>query len=139
MKKNWSWIDLLGIAVIVIAIVWGIFVLASCNRPVQQSTPAAPTQSTTQETNVQLNSPQTVPQQHTVALSWTWNSNFQNFKVYRSKTSGIGYVLRGTVAKKGYVDTVPNATNGEVFYYVVTATVNGKETPYSNQQQAVMP
>ncbi len=71
----------------------------------------------------------------TVNLAWdaSTSSGIVSYNVYRSTTSGSGYVKIGSSTTLSYSDaTVPNT--GQRFYYVVTAlNVGGAESGYSNE------
>ena len=78
---------------------------------------------------------------HTVTLNWTAStSTVSGYNVYRSTTSGTGYVkINGAlVAALTYSDsTVQSATT---YYYVTTAVdSSGNESADSNQATAVIP
>jgi fibronectin type 3 domain-containing protein len=72
-----------------------------------------------------------------VTLNWNDNTDpdLDGYNVYRSTTSGSGYVKLNTVSlvtSSTYTDT--NLTAGETYYYVVTAVDEGEnESPYSNE------
>jgi hypothetical protein len=78
---------------------------------------------------------------HTVALTWTDSgSSISGYNVYRTKTSGSGYVkVNGSlIGTQNYTDsTVQNATT----YFYVTTAVNGSgvESAFSNEASAVVP
>jgi fibronectin type 3 domain-containing protein len=81
------------------------------------------------------------PVQHSAALTWNAStSTVAGYNVYRTTTSGTGYIKINTllVAAPNYTDsTVQNATT---YYYVTTAVdVSGNESVYSNEVQAVVP
>ncbi len=81
------------------------------------------------------------PSSHTVALSWNAStSNVTGYNVYRSTTSGAGYlrITTSPVTSVTYVDdTVLSATT---YFYVTTAVdENGIESPSSNEAQAIIP
>jgi hypothetical protein len=81
------------------------------------------------------------PVQHTATLTWNAStSTVAGYNVYRTTTSGTGYVKvnASLVAALNYTDsTVQNATT---YYYVTTAVdVSGNESVYSNEVQAVVP
>jgi len=76
-----------------------------------------------------------------VDLSWNANteSDFTGYNIYRSETSGTGYVKINTVLVNGtsYHDT--GLTNGVTYYYVVTAEDNAtipNESPYLTEVSA---
>ena len=81
------------------------------------------------------------PSSHTVALSWNAStSNVTGYNVYRSTTSGAGYlrITTSPATSLTYVDdTVLSATT---YFYVTTAVdENGIESPSSNEAEAVIP
>jgi len=79
--------------------------------------------------------------QHTVHLSWNASSSVvAGYRVYRSTTSGTSYSpLFNTPLNAVTFDDV-NVTNGNVYYYVVTAVdANGVESLYSNESTANVP
>ncbi len=78
---------------------------------------------------------------HTVSLTWNDSgSTISGFNVYRSRTSGSGYVKINSalVPAMNYSDAaVQNATT---YYYVTTAVdTNGNESTYSNEAAAAIP
>ena len=94
----------------------------------------SPTTITLTGTGVQASS-------HTVALSWNAStSNVTGYNVYRSTTSGAGYVriTASPLTSLTYVDdTVLSATT---YFYVATAVdENGIESSDSNEAQAIIP
>jgi hypothetical protein len=82
-----------------------------------------------------------VPVPHTVALTWTASTSVvSGYNVYRSTTSGTGYVkLNGTlVPAVDYSDS--SVVNGTTYYYVTTAVdAGGDESGYSNEASVVIP
>ena len=81
------------------------------------------------------------PSSHTVALSWNAStSNVTGYNVYRSTTSGAGYlrITTSPVTSLTYVDdAVLSATT---YFYVATAVdESGIESPNSNEAEAVIP
>ena len=81
------------------------------------------------------------PSSHTVALSWNAStSNVTGYHVYRSTTSGGGYlrITTSPLTSLAYVDdTVLSATT---YFYVTTAVdENGIESSSSNEAQAIIP
>ncbi len=63
-----------------------------------------------------------------------------SYKIYRSTTSGTGFVLKAQVTSTPWVDTA--VTAGQTLYYVVTAVCPGcttQESAFSNQIVAVIP
>jgi fibronectin type 3 domain-containing protein len=74
---------------------------------------------------------------HSVTLNWQPAPGAQFYYVYRSTVSGSQYQKIGTSPTPTFKDApVPS---GAVFYYVVTAMVNGRESKYSNEIKAVVP
>jgi fibronectin type 3 domain-containing protein len=74
---------------------------------------------------------------HSVTLRWQPTPGARFYYVYRSTVSGSQYQKIGTSPTPTFKDApVPS---GAVFYYVVTAVVNGKESKYSNEIKAVVP
>jgi fibronectin type 3 domain-containing protein len=74
---------------------------------------------------------------HSVTLNWQPTPGAQFYYIYRSTVSGSQYQKIGTSPTPTFKDApVPN---GAVFYYVVTAVVNGRESKYSNEIKAVVP
>jgi len=78
---------------------------------------------------------------HSVAMTWNAStSTVSGYNVYRSTTSGGGYVLinSGLVLGLSYTDS--SVQNGTTYYYVTTAVdSSGDESSYSNEAQAVIP
>jgi len=79
--------------------------------------------------------------QHTVSLSWNDNTPaLTGFNVYRSATSGSGYVKINSSLLSGmtYIDS--NVSSGTTYFYVTTAVdSSGNESAYSNQASAAIP
>ena len=78
---------------------------------------------------------------HTVGLTWNAStSTVSGYNVYRSQTSGTGYVkINGTlVPTLNYTDA--SVQNSITYFYVTTAVdSNGVESVYSNEASAVIP
>ena len=77
---------------------------------------------------------------HTVALSWNISSSVAGFNVYRSTTSGGGYVkINGSlVPSMNYTDSA--VQNGTTYFYVTTAVDgSGNESTFSNEASAAIP
>jgi hypothetical protein len=78
---------------------------------------------------------------HSVALTWNAStSTVSGYNVYRTTTSGSGYVLinGGLVSSLNYSDN--SVQSGTTYYYVTTAVdSSGDESAYSNQVQAAIP
>jgi len=79
--------------------------------------------------------------QHSVSLSWTdSDSSIAGYNVYRSTTSGSGYILinGSLVGPDAFSDTT--VQSGTTYYYVTTAVdTSGNESAYSNEAQAIIP
>lgn len=73
-----------------------------------------------------------------VSLSWTASSgsNVTGYNVYRSTTSGSGYVQVNPSSVTGTTYTDPSLTDGKTYYYVVTAISSQGESSYSNEASA---
>ena len=83
-----------------------------------------------------------VAQQTTHSVQLNWNdsdSTIVGYNVYRSTTSGTGYVLVSSmVGPDSYSDT--SVQSGTTYYYVTTAVDGtGTESAYSNEAQAIVP
>lgn len=78
---------------------------------------------------------------HTVALSWTAStSTVSGYNVYRSTTSGSGYVKVNSSLLPGLTYTDSNLQSATTYYYVTTAVNSGgTESVYSNQATAAIP
>jgi predicted phage tail protein len=78
---------------------------------------------------------------HTVGLTWNdTGSSIAGFNVYRSTTSGGGYVkVNGAlVPSTNYTDA--SVQNSTTYYYVTTAVdSSGNESAYSNEAPAIVP
>jgi hypothetical protein len=79
--------------------------------------------------------------QHTVSLSWIAStSTVSGYNVYRSTTSGSGYVKINTSLVSGLAYTDSSVASGTTYYYVTTAVdSSGNESGFSNQATAVIP
>jgi fibronectin type 3 domain-containing protein len=79
--------------------------------------------------------------QHTVSLSWTAStSTVSGYNVYRSTTSGSGYIKINSSLVTSLTYTDSTVTSGITYYYVTTAVDSGgNESTYSNQATAVIP
>jgi hypothetical protein len=79
--------------------------------------------------------------QHHVSLNWLAStSTVSGYNVYRSTTSGSGYVkLNSSLnVSTAYIDNV--VTAGSTYFYVTTAVdSSGMESSFSNQVQALIP
>ena len=81
------------------------------------------------------------PSSHTVALSWNAStSNVTGYNVYRSTTSGAGY-LRITTSPVTSLTYVDDAVLSATTYFYVTTAVdeNGIESSDSNEAEAIIP
>ena len=78
---------------------------------------------------------------HTVALSWNAStSTVSGYNVYRSTTSGSGYVKINSSLLPGLTYTDSNVQSATTYYYVSTAVdSSGTESSYSTQATAVIP
>jgi fibronectin type 3 domain-containing protein len=78
---------------------------------------------------------------HSVSLTWNASTGtISGYNVYRSTTSGSGYILvnGGLVGGLAYTDT--SVQSGTTYYYVTTAVdSSGDESSYSNEAQAIIP
>lgn len=78
---------------------------------------------------------------HTVSLTWSDSgSGISGFNVYRSTTSGSGYVKINSalVPAMNYTDSAVQKTT--TYFYVTTAVdTTGNESAYSNEASAVIP
>jgi hypothetical protein len=83
---------------------------------------------------------------HTVTLKWnapTTGPAPDHYKVYRSLTSGSGYVIMGTVpaTSLGFVNgSNPNGTplvEGQQYCYVVTSAVSGSPDSINSNEICV--
>jgi rhamnogalacturonan endolyase len=75
----------------------------------------------------------------TVSLDWNDNSDsdMSGYNIYRSMTSGAGFVKINTVllSNSNYTDT--NVVNGTTYYYVVTVVdISANESVYSSEVSA---
>ena len=80
--------------------------------------------------------------QHTVSLSWdTSTSTVAGYNVYRSITSGSGYVkLNSSLVVGGQAFTDSGVSSATTYYYVTTAVDSGgTESAYSSEASAVIP
>jgi len=78
---------------------------------------------------------------HTVALSWQASTSaVSGYNVYRSTTSGSGYVKINSSLLGALAYTDSNLQSATTYYYVTTAVdSSGNESTYSNQASAVIP
>jgi len=79
--------------------------------------------------------------QHSVTLSWIAStSTVAGYNVYRSTTSGSGYVKVNSSLVIGLTYTDSNVVSGTTYFYVATAAdSSGNESAFSNQTTAVIP
>jgi fibronectin type 3 domain-containing protein len=79
--------------------------------------------------------------QHNVQLSWTDSgSGLSGFNVYRSTSSGSGYILLNGALVSTDAFTDSTAQSGTTYFYVTTAVDStGTESSYSNEAQAIIP
>jgi hypothetical protein len=79
--------------------------------------------------------------QHNVQLSWTDSgSGLAGYNVYRSTTSGGGYVLLNGALVGADAFTDSTVESGTTYFYVTTAVDGtGTESSYSNEAQAIVP
>jgi hypothetical protein len=85
--------------------------------------------------NVNVTSPGT---NGNLVISWDPNteSDLAGYRIYRSNSSGSGYVLVGTVDKAVTSFTDTGLENGKTYYYVITALdSSGNESPHSDESQ----
>jgi hypothetical protein len=84
---------------------------------------------------------QPAPSQHSVLLSWTASTTagVSTYNVYRSVTSGSGYVKIGATTGGALTYTDTTASSGGTYYYVVTALSGTSESTWSNQASASIP
>ena len=78
---------------------------------------------------------------HSVSLSWNPStSTVAGYNVYRSTTSGSGFVKINSALLTGLTYSDSNVANGTTYYYAATAVdANGNESAYSNQVSAAIP
>jgi hypothetical protein len=79
---------------------------------------------------------------HSVLLNWTPSPSpgVTGYNVYRSLTSGTGYVKINSSAVGGLSYTDSTVSNSTTYYYVTTSVDNsGDESPYSMEVQMVIP
>lgn len=78
---------------------------------------------------------------HTVAISWNAStSTVSGYNIYRSTTSGSGYVKLNSSLVGGLTYTDSNVQSATTYYYVATAIDSGgNESTYSKQATAAIP
>jgi fibronectin type 3 domain-containing protein len=78
---------------------------------------------------------------HSVALTWNAStSTVSGYNVYRSTTSGTGYVKQNNSLVSSLAYTDSSVQNSTTYYYVTTAVdSSGTESLYSNEAQAIIP
>lgn len=79
---------------------------------------------------------------HTAVLSWVASTTVgvTSYNVYRSTTSGSGYVKVGSVAAPTITYTDSTVIAGKTYFYVITAVAPGHgESGFSNQVTAIVP
>jgi hypothetical protein len=84
----------------------------------------------------------TPPPVHSVNLSWTASisQNVIGYNIYRSLTSGSGYLQINSVLNASTLYTDTTVTDGLTYYYVTKAVdSSNQESVYSNQATAVIP
>ena len=69
-----------------------------------------------------------------VNLSWNMVTSATNYTIKRSITPGGPYSTIATTSAITYPDS--SVTNGTTYYYVISAVVNGTESPNSNEASA---
>ena len=79
--------------------------------------------------------------QHHVDLSWSASaSTVSGYNIYRSTTSGGGYVKLNSSLNVGTGYTDNSVVAGSTYFYVTTAVdSSGTESSYSNQVQTIIP
>src|SRR6185312_9935994 len=68
-----------------------------------------------------------------IALGWTASAGAASYNVKRSTTSGGPYTIIASPISPSYTDTA--LTNGDTYYYVVSAVNSAGESPNSSQVQ----
>jgi fibronectin type 3 domain-containing protein len=79
---------------------------------------------------------------YSAVLNWTasTSSDVTGYNVYRSTTSGGGYVKLNSSLVTVLTYTDSTVVDGQTYYYVTTSVdSSGEESAYSDQQQAVIP
>lgn len=92
------------------------------------------------EVSIDLQSPQNliaIPGNLKIDLSWDAVDGASGYNIYRSTTSGTGYIKIGSNTTSSAITYEDKPlTNGTTYYYVVTAIVNGIESGNSNEASA---
>jgi Abnormal spindle-like microcephaly-assoc'd, ASPM-SPD-2-Hydin len=84
--------------------------------------------------------PTPTPGQHLATLAWGASSSVvDGYNVYRSSTSGGPYTRINAAPVTALIFGDTNVAAGQTYYYVVTGTVAGVESPYSNEARAIIP
>jgi fibronectin type 3 domain-containing protein len=79
---------------------------------------------------------------HSVLLNWTASPSqgVTGYNVYRSTTSGTGFVKINSSAVGGLTYTDASVSNAQTYYYVTTSVDgSGDESGYSMEIQMVIP
>lgn len=71
-----------------------------------------------------------------VDIGWEAVHGAEKYNIYRSETSGTGYVLIGSSTTLSYTDT--NLDSSKTYYYVVTAANSDYESVYSKEVAATL-
>ena len=73
-------------------------------------------------------------------VSFRWDANteadLEGYRIYRSTSSGTGYVLKGTVLAPATEFTDLNIPDGTYFWVATAFDTNGNESGYSNELTA---
>lgn len=68
------------------------------------------------------------PMSQAVQLTWSNYPAASSYVIYRSLSEESGYVPIGNTTANSYLDQSPPLQNGQIYYYEVSAVVNGVET-----------
>lgn len=82
------------------------------------------------------------PSQHSVDLAWdpSTSPDTVGYHIYRGIQSGGPYSPITSELETSTTETDNTVAAGQVYYYVVTAVnANSEESPYSNEERAVVP
>ena len=74
-----------------------------------------------------------------IILTWDAVEGVDGYNVYRSTTSGSGYVKINSSLVTTTTYTDENTTPGVTYYYVVTSVADGRESSYSNEASCTAP